>query len=61
MSLSLGSLIVVKRNLPSVSDLKDTVAKLLEQSVITPLLPPVPEETCTVPSHTLSSSTILAL
>ena len=61
ISLLLGSIMVVNRNLPSSSVLKEIVLSLLEQRVITPLLPPVPGETCTDPSQTLSNRIIFAL
>ena len=61
ISLLLGSLIVVNRNLPSSSVLKHVVLRLREHRVITPLLPPVPGEICTDPSEMLSSKIKLAL
>ena len=52
---------MVNRNLPCSSVLKEMVLNLRVQRVITPLLPPVPGDTLTDPSHMLSRRIILAL
>ena len=51
----------VKIDLPSSSDSKAITEISLVQSVITPLLPPVPIETLTVPVHIFSRRRMLAL
>ena len=55
------SLKVVIKYLPSLSLWKDIVSKFSVDNVMTPLLPPVPQEIFTFPFHMFSNSIRLAL